>query len=185
MGQIAHKKSGSVSGISKGFSLIEIIIAIALIGLMAIVVVPFFKPKGARSQDAFVAALNMLTQSAYNNGIVSGKLQRVVFDFKHDNINLEQATGKRDSAGEVQFEPVKLDYMKTSMPIPQNMLIKNFYIKGKDELRGGGTTKAWFYIMPDGKGQDVTIVTQDLTTNMIFKFVLNPFKVRFVIEGAS
>jgi len=186
-----QKINGSVSGISnKGFTLIEILIAIALIGLMATVVVPNLgrrRPKAER--EAFIAKVDALVQLAWQNALLTGKNQRVVFDFTKERVFLEQATGQKDAKGE-QFAPVTRSYLATELKWPKRYQIKNFFIEGFDEMTrfvGKKTGQTWFYAVPDGMTQRVTINLLDTADKGADRrpkkiaLVLNPFNARFKV----
>ena len=181
-----QKNNGSVSGTyKKGFTLIEILIAIAFIGLMATVVVPNLgrrKPKEERK--AFIAKLNSLVQLSWQNAILTGKLQRVLFDFTNQRVTLEQST---DTKGH-KFAPLKRSYLQTEIAWPQRYQVKNFFIEGFDEATrfvGKKTGQTWFYIVPDGLTQRVTINLLDTADKGADRrpakvgLVLNPFNARF------
>lgn len=172
-----------------GFTLLEILIAITLLGVMAIVVVPNmvrFSPKYER--EKFLTALDGITQFAWQNALSTGMLHRVEFDFGKRRISLSKASQKKDSKGQPIFEPVKETYLGTAFKIPSTIDIKQFIIEGYDELSryvGRKTQESWFYIMPDGLTQAVTINftdAKDLLANgkpRSFGLVLNPFTAQF------
>ncbi len=173
-----------------GFTLIEILIAFALIGILMSVIVPNFKrllPR--REREAFIGKVNAITRLAWQRALIERKVYKVVFDFKNREFWVEGPTGT-SKLGELEFARIKGSYFKASAKIPATIEITNFIIEGFDEKtrRGaGGTNESWFFIMPDGLAQTVTI--NFLDTKQLnaagkpkqFGLVLNPFNAQFKV----
>lgn len=179
-----------MSGMSKhGFTLIEILIAIAIAALMAMVIVPNLgKKKAGQERKQFLARLNSLTQFSWQNALIQNKLNKVVFDFKKKTVSLEQATQQKDPKGQPKFEPAKASYLETSISWPEYLQIKNFFIEGFDEATrfvGRDLEEAYFLVVPDGLTQRVVINvidTNDRDANghpRKIGLVLNPFNAQF------
>ncbi len=170
-----------------GFTLIELLIAIAIIGIMAAAVAPYlqFKPPGYERKQ-FVTRLNSLMQLGWQQAVITGKVHRVVFDFKQKEMTLEKDVSTNPDAKKPNFEPVKGMIADTTFKISKAIEIKNFYIEKVDELvrfTGGKTTSSWFYIIPDGMTQQVTINFNDKDNPegkpLSYSLVLNPFTAQF------
>lgn len=172
-----------------GFTLLEILIAIAIIAVMAIVVVPNMgnKRPGAE-RKAFVAKLNALTQLAWQNALAQNRLHRILFDFKKKTVSVEQATDQKDAQGQPKFMPSKITYLDTQIEWPEYLQIKNFFIEGFDEAKrfvGRDTGETWFFVVPDGLTQKVTINITDTADRLVngrpkkIGLVLNPFNAQF------
>src|ERR1700733_521982 len=174
----------------QGFTLIEILIAIAIMGIMIAVVVPNFRRLfPAREREQFVSNLSALTRYAWQHALIERKNHKVVFYFTAKKIWVEMATGTLKN-GQPEFAPIKGAYITTSLAIPKSIEIKNFIIEGYDEIsRYGGSSKAaqsWFFITPDGLTQTVTInfVSNKETSAgkpRQFGLVLNPFNAQFKV----
>jgi len=170
-----------------GFSLIELLVAIALLGAMAALIIPNLQRKGPKQErKQFVVRLNMLAAFARQQAIVSNKIQRLGFDLSSKRVALMQATGKKDAKGKPLFLPVKRAYIKTTVAIPASFSFKQFFIEGYDEIARHGKAKSiWFFIVPDGLSQSVVINfvnTKEKIAPGKFKsvgLVLNPFMVQF------
>lgn len=171
-----------MSGPSKrAFSLLEIIVAMAIIGIMATIAVPRISRRGVTEIDQFVRQFNILLQAGYINGMVTNKLQRVFFNFENERfIELQIATDEKEANGEFRFESVKLAYATTRLLIPEWVEIKNFFLKDKDVISslGSVTQTAWLFIMPGGLAQPIIMNIYDTTTQKEYGLVLNPFTVQ-------
>ncbi len=187
---VHQRMSGSASGMHKsGFTLLEILIAIAIIAVMAVVIVPNLGPrKAAKEREAFVAKLNQLTQFAWQHALTQNVLHKVVFDFKKKSVFVEQATQAKDAQGQPKFEAVQITYLPTQTAWPENLHIKNFFIEGYDEMKrfaGRDTGESWFFVVPDGLTQKVTLNIIDVADRdqndrpRKVGLVLNPFNAQF------
>lgn len=186
----ALKKTGFIHpNLRAGFTLIELIIAILLIGMMAMIVIPNLGGGDTlvQSRQKFVAELNQFVVGARYAALVSSKLQRVVFDLRSYQLLVETSTDAKDSQGQLQFEASKSNYVGKNFNWDKSRFaISSLYINGKDVLTiEGGADKAWFYFMPDGLAQNVVINFNDLAEQDQLgvmsenSLVLNPFAGQF------
>jgi len=183
--------SGSVCGTKtnqNGFTLLEILIALLLIGLLARVIVPNFQrlmPQYERKQ--FIGRLNEILQLGWQRAIITNKICKVVFAIDTRKVSLQITTGKKNRQGEELFEPIKGQYLKTLFTWPDQFKFKQFFIEGFDEMArfvGRKSASIWFYIVPEGLAQDVIINIldmKDLKNNKprMIGLVLNPFTAQF------
>ncbi len=167
----------------RGFSLIELVVAIMLIAMMATLVVPRFGGRTYRAErDKFVNKFNTMVQLAYQNALSTGKLHRVLIDIDKKKIKLEIESGK-DSQNNYQFATINIPYVKSELNF-EDFEIINLYLKKDDKLTGRARTReAWFFISPGGMAQEVTLNIRYLKNpeniNTDFALVLNPFTVQF------
>lgn len=171
-----------------GFTLVEILIAIAIVAIIMAVALPNMRrltPGYPRKE--FINNLNVVTQFAWNNALVSRKIQQVHFDFDKRLVTLNAATGMVKD-GESEFAPVKAAYVNARLMIPKAIEIKNFIIEGTDQFGLSSTrSEAWFYVVPDGMAQAVTINFLDKKDKLPsgkdrpVGLVLNPFNARFKV----
>ncbi|HVW99328.1 MAG TPA: prepilin-type N-terminal cleavage/methylation domain-containing protein [Candidatus Babeliaceae bacterium] len=168
----------------KGFTLLEIVIAILLIGIMSALIVPRITRRGTKPEDELVTNLSALTQVAATNALMTGKLHRILFDFKRSLLELQQEREEK-GAQEKKFDPVKIDYLKTAINWPDVLELRNFYINGKDEMTQGAgisTPQVWFFISPDGLAQDAVINIENRQTHAQRGLVINPFTAQFTVH---
>ncbi|MCL5875167.1 MAG: prepilin-type N-terminal cleavage/methylation domain-containing protein [Candidatus Dependentiae bacterium] len=177
-----------MSGTCKqAFTLIELLVAIAIILLMATISVPAYKrlfPNIERNN--FLSKLEQLTTFAWNNAVNTNKIHAILFDIKEGQVRIQVDSGKRETIGKIVLQNIKGAHLQTSTAIPKNIEIKNFIIEGFDEASKGRLEQAYFYIMPDGLAQQVTINMVDTAQRIAGRarqigLVLNPFSARFTI----
>lgn len=178
-------------GSNNGFSLLELLVVVAIIGILMAVIVPNFRNiLPGRERKMFIEKLNGLTRTAWQRALVERKTQKIVFDFGKRSIWLESATGAIKD-GQQEFMRSKTAYIPTQIKIPKSIEIKNFIIEGFDEMgrygSGRRTTESWFYLIPDGLAQSVTINFLDLRSTTAsgkprqYGLVLNPFSAQFKV----
>jgi prepilin-type N-terminal cleavage/methylation domain-containing protein len=172
---------GLMSGKSNtGFTFIEILIALLIIGILMRVGVPRFIMRGTPPIDDVVEQINKLTRLAYVRAILSGKLYRVMFKFAgQGEIQLEVV--EKEQAGEPVFQRAKDMIIKSSFMWDSRFEVVHFFIKGIDEAQGGLLKDAWFYVLPSGVSQDIIIDIRDRQTGDVRGLVLNPFSVKFTL----
>ncbi|MCK5633145.1 type II secretion system protein [bacterium] len=175
-----------------GFSLLELMVAIVLIGLMAAIVVPRLTKKGPKEErEKFIQNINVLTRHALKNAITNQKNQRIEFDFSPEKriIFVTESSGKKDQEGKELFQPIKKSYSLQQLKIPSHFSFKNFYVEGFDEFSKAGSgrnvTGVWFFIVPDGLSQSVIINFVDTKERRVagklksIGLVLNSFSAQF------
>jgi prepilin-type N-terminal cleavage/methylation domain-containing protein len=170
-----------------GFTLIELLIAIAIMAIMAGAIAPYlqFTPPGYE-RNQFITRLNSLVRLAWQQSVITNKVHRIVFDIKHRKIRVEKDISTNIQAKKQHFEPLRKMMLDSDIVIPRSIEIKQFFIEGVDEMkRSGSTTLIWFYIIPDGMTQQVTINCIDKEDPHIkplqFGLVLNPFTAQFKV----
>lgn len=161
-----------------GFSLVELVLALALVGTMSMIIVPTFFRRSAKNERAlFVGKCNTLVRQAWAQALQSGVVQKVIIDLLQKQIF---------------FEPVQEQETKQethSIELPEQFEVHQCFVAGIDELSqhalGNTVDKVWFFITSDGRGQEVIlnmIDTKDVGNSPEGKevsLVLNPLRVVF------
>lgn len=152
---------------SKGFTLIEILIALMILGIVIAVAVPRFSA-GPTAAKKLTIELNKLMQSARYRALEQQQIMKITLDAKAD--------------------PKKMTLAGPDNKILQTILwpgfieIADFYF---DKKRGQGTEQMWYFVGPDGIAQEVifnVIDTQERAVNTQagnYGLVLNPFTCQF------
>ncbi len=84
-----------VNARARGFTLLELVIAIAIVAILGVVLVPTFRGEREKLETKeFVAKLNTLMQAAWQQALSSQKVQRVFFDFNKKSIALSEQSDK-------------------------------------------------------------------------------------------
>jgi len=161
-----------------GFTLIEIMIVLAIIGMALSVVIPRLSRGDNKLFDELITSLQAMVQLGYTSALTTGQIHRVFFDVEHNRVRLEKSTGKVNAQGNFDFEPLKISYVKTEIQLDERFEIRHFVIQGKDEIAhaaGITTNEMWFFIMPEGLAQEVTLTIYDTLQGKEKTLVMNPF----------
>jgi prepilin-type N-terminal cleavage/methylation domain-containing protein len=171
-----------------GFSLLELMIVIAIIGILGSIILPNIGRKTPRyERESFIARFNALVTYGWRQALVTHKVQRITVDIGKKMVNLMTASDEKDKSGELVFTPIVNPVQDTEMPIPENIVIKQFFIEGFDmmaKFARSKTANVWFYIVPEGMVQSVImnfVDTQDMHDDQPrpVGLVLNPFTAQF------
>jgi prepilin-type N-terminal cleavage/methylation domain-containing protein len=168
-----------------GFTLIEIVVAMAIVGFVATILVPnLLAPTAAKERKNFVAAVNGLLYIGWQQALITHKIHIATFDLNKKKLYLE-VVQSMDNPSNPKRVPVHINYQATSIDWPEQFEIQNFYIEGYDEkARSARQNVFFFYIMPDGMAQDVVINLYDTKDVLPDKsprpvgLILNPFSVQ-------
>src|SRR6188472_1239515 len=104
-----------------GFTLIEIMVVIALIAITLTVVMPNLSRRNKNSITAFTHNFNLLMQKGYLNALETSRTQRIFLDFKNRRIELQEASSSDNKSGEIDFAAVKSPRYKTSFEWPSSL----------------------------------------------------------------
>lgn len=214
MVKVLQKKSGSVFGISysptaiafrsgaqpkrnegwaQGFSLLELLVVIAIIGILGAIIMPNFQGKSPRyEREQFIARFNTLVQYGWQQALLTHKIHRITVDVGKKLISLTVQSEEKDKSGEGVYKPLTNPVQETECVIPDQILIKQFFIEGFDmmaKFSRSKTASVWFYIVPEGMVQNVVVNlndTKDVRDNQARQIglVLNPFSGQFKVYDA-
>ncbi|MCF7900021.1 type II secretion system GspH family protein [Candidatus Babeliales bacterium] len=180
------------NNIVSGFSLIEIILSIALLGIIAMIVVPNFSGRVPLYQrKEFISTLNAVVRRAWVKTIESAHPHKIVFNLNQRTLKIQERTQQQDAAGKFIFKDIHAQYIKSGFVWDERYKIENFYVEGVDEVgrhaTGSQLEDIWFFIVPEGLAQEAIINildTQDATDGNEGRqigLVLNPFSVEFEV----
>ena len=186
------KKNASLLGNKPGFGLIEILIAIALVGILLSIAVPnMLGRRVVQERKAFVSQLNTIMSEVWLRGLETGLVHKVNFDLEHRTLDVSQQVDKVDADRKPVFEPITLHFSSNTYRWPDTFDIQQLYIQKVDEVAAGGlsrkTENIWFFVMPDGVCQEVIVNIVDQPENQSekegkqFSVVLNPFTAQCVM----
>ncbi len=180
------KKNAFLLGNSPGFGFIEIIIAIALVGILVGVSLPnVLGRRDAQERKAFVTQINSIMSEVWLSALQTNKIHKVNFDLKNRKIDVSKQTDAFDVERNPVFEHLILYFSSNSYRWPEAFDIQQFYAQKVDRIAEGGLSRnaedVWFFVMPGGTSQEVIINIVDQSQNQSekegkqFGIVLNPF----------
>lgn len=162
----------------KGITLIEIVIALAIVVFIAALVMPRLPRRATSERDALRYELATLLQTAYVQALTTHNVQRILFKIADARVELQQLKAGQDVHKESSFEPVRLSYVVTAFSWDPVYQLVNFVVKGREEVthaEGISTKTTWFYISPSGLAQEVRITFRHKERGDAFTLQINPF----------
>lgn len=174
-----------MSGLSQkanGYSLIEISLAIGILGLLIAITVPFLTQKRGDQRTEFTHNLSGLVRNAYVASAQSGYMHKVLFDLKNQKVFLQRAEKPGQHERTIKFS----DYhggIPSRIAIPNGVKITKFVVNGTDEISGDDTKKLWFFVSDQGIIQAVTMALE-YESGQAITFIIDPFSHQFVRQSA-
>jgi hypothetical protein len=86
------KKGGSARRNTAGFSLIELLIVVAILGLVGLIAIPSISNTFRFSVQSSARELATLIKDASNSAQISGRVHRIVYDLKNQQYWVESTT---------------------------------------------------------------------------------------------
>lgn len=184
------KLSGFVHNVVSGFSILELIVGIAIVGVLLTVAIPAFKNQTPQARrDIFLENMNALTREALIRALETGRPHRIVCNLAARTVYLEEKKDEVTRDGDELYEKVQPRIGAVGEQIPATYEFQNFYIEGVDECasHGAGTRMedVWFFVLPEGVAQEVLMNIIDLSQSkegfpgFPFSLFLNPYQVQF------
>ncbi|MBP9764913.1 type II secretion system protein [Candidatus Babeliales bacterium] len=164
---------------TSGISFIEILVLLLMISIFMSFAVPRFitnKPRKAQ-KELFTEFATLVTETM-QQAVITKTVHQVVWSFNEHKIFVKKHVKNSDEKNPgKQFEPVPTSLFTSTIQVPERMNVRNFIVQGKDEFASGSLQDAWFYIMPDGNSQPVTINIIDELEDKApqFSITVNPF----------
>lgn len=151
-----------------GFTLIEIVIVILIIGIITAMSIPRLFRSPVSQTEQFIGRLNSLMQEAVESAQQSGVSKRVFFTITGKNVAIQSIAGKQEGR---------------SIEIPDAVEINEAFINGKSAFALGAGEKRDLYLLinPDGISQEVRLILIDHAVRSrsprggSYEFYLNPF----------
>lgn len=157
-----------------GFTLIELIFVIVIIGILSMVTLPALRLISGNKRAEFISQLSHLVQISWQSAVVTGKVHRIIFDNSNHEIRAEMRELSKTSEKSSEYIPVVGAYFKTNMQWDSELFaIKDFYITNTKSEVGNNLS---FLIFPEGITQPVII---NFAGDEPFSLVLNPFSAQF------
>jgi general secretion pathway protein H len=180
---------------SRGFTLIELLIVVMLIAIVSVVVLPQVSSFFKISLNSTVRRLASVVKETYNSAVITGKVHRIVYDFKERSYWVESgpATLLLDTTESKEREQRRKRFAKDSdEPPPSNFKLERAVTRKKVELpRGVNFAEvyseqspdpireglAYTHFFPHGLTEQTLIHLQDSSNHKV-SLVINPISGR-------
>jgi hypothetical protein len=147
-----------------GFSLLELALVLGIMSLLLITFLPRRQQEKNVGQD-FIVRLNALVHQGAHAAIQSNQIQTVTVNTLSNTVDVTPLAMRIDIPKTIEFTAVVID--------------------GQSQLKNGQATTFYFYILPDGATQEVSILFNNTRQNSnrpktdTYELVLNPFTAQF------
>lgn len=120
-------------GIRKGFTFLELIIVVLLVGMIASIVIPALQHRvpGYKRKE-FITQLGALVNLAWQNALIEQRMHRVWFDVEKNIARVEIQKISAPGDTKERFEPINVPYIKSEYHWPSTIHIKQLLIDGVD-----------------------------------------------------
>lgn len=144
---------------SPGFSLIEIMVVVALLGLLLAMVMPRLSRRAPSSEwKTVLSEFNNLAQFARQESIAEQAVFRLNFSRGKnpapDTVTVERLS-KIGPDGKQEFTQASSPYLPTKYELAETIRFRAVFHGKQDQLQEGG--QAFCYLIPDGLVQDTYV----------------------------
>jgi prepilin-type N-terminal cleavage/methylation domain-containing protein len=165
----------------QGFTLLEMVIVLAIIGITMTIIVPSFKRTGQAPLKQFIEDFSLFMRKTALRALEKNKELKIYINLKKRLIELHEESDKDKLTGEKRFAKITQQPFAKDLVIPESIEFKNAYITTatgtKDQL-AQESDDFWFFITADGIAQEVVINLIDTTPKASqgqAGLILNPF----------
>ncbi len=158
--------------LKKGFTLIEIMIVILIIGLISAFGIPRFLSSPVPVAQTFIHKLNMLVSDAVEQAQEKSEARKVFFDFTARSVEVQSIDGKKTGG---------------LVSLPETIDVTDVIINGVSQFQIGGGRKrtVYFLINHEGISQEVQLILQEKLRSgrsVSYEFYLHPFTNLFRVQ---
>lgn len=162
--------------LKSGFTIIELIIVILIIGLLFSIGLPRFLNTGISGADKFIARLNKLTLEGAQKAQKFNKIYKVFINMAGKKIELLPNILNKEST--------KSSNPELTETIPDSIELLDFFIDNKSQFTSSSSIKknAYFLINSAGITQDTKVLFKDNNPKSkrgSYEILLNPFMAQF------
>lgn len=165
-----------------GFTFIEIIVVLLIIGILAGIGVPALQNRlPGFKRNEFITEFNALINFAWQQSLATHKTHQINIDINKRLMAIKVETDQKSRDGQSLFKALSDTQLPSDYIWPENIQFKQFFVDGKDMMRGIQTEEMWFFVVPDGMVQPVIMNLIDTADEdargepVQFSLVVNPF----------
>ena len=172
--------------LSKGFTLFEIVVVVAIMGVVIATIMRFRRPSFQKERTYVIKAINRLLHVARQSATIKNKIHRVtVYTDKTKPSRLHVERQLWDPAEKKKVYQLIVPADITSYQLPQDGSIQELFVDGVPQLEERKKV-ASFYIIPNGVFEPVTLYMRFMRGGREEKLslILEPFLGQFrLAEG--
>lgn len=164
-------KTGYMKNEKRGFTLIEIIVVIAIIGLISGVLIPRLPDVTASQLKSTARKLASIITYTYDRAAATQNVYRITFDIEKNSYYLSYLNPER------QFEQTEISFVKATR-LPKTMSISKMVTATKGTVISG---EAYIHFFPSGYVEQSVIYLKDAAQNEM-TLIVHPLTGRVVVK---
>ena len=148
---------------TKGFTIIELMVVILLIGIITAVGIPRFLRQPVPVTQQFMYKLNVLVTQAVEQALEQSEPRRIFFNISSSTVEVQEVSGKPIGG---------------SLEMPEEIQVSDVIINGVSQFQAGGAKRTFYFLInAEGVSQEVRLLLVEQTPEgpRNFEFLLNPF----------